>query len=70
MRHPTTADPPAQRLLVSVEDEVPDRDAVLGEPCTHLAPVVLNQNGHGHDERAAGEAEDVAGRPDHERAPR
>ena len=34
-----------ERVLVSVEDEVPDRNGVLSEASADLAPVLLDQVG-------------------------
>ncbi len=54
-------DAPAEGVLVSVEDEVPYRDGMLGEARADLAPVLLDQDGHGHHQSAAGVVEYAAG---------
>jgi hypothetical protein len=53
--------------LVSVEDEVPYRDGMVGEARADLAPVLLDQDGHRHHQSAAGVVEYAAGGLDHKR---
>jgi len=53
-----------------VEDEVPYRDGMAGEARADLAPVLLDQDGHGHHQGAAGVVEDAAGSLDDEWPPR
>ena len=50
---PCPLDPPAKGVVVSAEDEVPYRDGVLGEARADLAPVLLDENSHGHHQGAA-----------------
>jgi hypothetical protein len=56
--------------LVSVEDEVPDRDGVVGQAGADFAPVLLDQDRHGHHQGAAGVVEYPAGGLDDELPPR
>ena len=63
-------DAPAEGGLVGVEDEVPDRDGMVGEARADLAPVLLDQDRHGHHQSAAGVVEYAAGGLDDERPPR
>lgn len=49
-----------------MEDEVPDRNGVLGKARADLAPVLLDQDRHGHHQGAAGVVEDASGGLDHE----
>jgi hypothetical protein len=62
-------DAPAEGVLVGVEDEVPDRDGMLGEARADLAPVLLDQDGHGDHQSAAGVVEYAAGGLDDELPP-
>jgi hypothetical protein len=61
---------PAEGVLVSVEDEVPYRNGMLGETRADLAPVLLDQDSHGHHQSAARVVEYVAGGVDYELPPR
>ena len=49
---------------------MPHRDRVVGEARADLAPVLLDQDGHGHHQGAAGVVEYAAGGLDDERPPR
>jgi hypothetical protein len=60
-------DPPAEGGLVGVEDEVPDRNGMPVEARADLAPVLLDQDGHGDHQGAAGVVEHAAGGFDDER---
>lgn len=60
----------AEGVLVGMEDEVPDWNGMLGKARADLAPVLLDQDGHGHHQGAAGVVEYAAGGLDHERPPR
>ncbi|MFE9694912.1 hypothetical protein [Micromonospora sp. NPDC005806] len=44
-----------------MENEVPYRDAVVGEARADLAPVLLHWDSHGHDQGAACVVEHAAG---------
>ena len=63
-------DAPAEGVLVSLEDEVPYRNGMVSEARADLAPVLLDQDGHGHHQSAAGVVEHAPGGLDHERPPR
>jgi hypothetical protein len=63
-------DTPAEGVLVSVEDEVPNRDGMFGEARADLAPVLLDQDSHGHHQSAAGVVEYAACGLDDELPPR
>jgi hypothetical protein len=63
-------DTPAEGGLVSVQDEVPDRDGLLSKARADLTPVLLDQDRHGHHQSAAGVVEHAAGGLDDELPPR
>jgi hypothetical protein len=50
-------DAPAEGVLVGMEDEVADRNRMVGETRADLASIVLDQDGHGHHPGAAGVVE-------------
>ncbi len=56
--------------MVSVKDEVPYRDGMLGEARADLAPVLLHEHRHGYHQSAPDVGEYVSGGLDHERPPR
>jgi hypothetical protein len=63
-------DASAEGVLVGVQDEVSDRDGVVGEALVDLAPVLLDQDGHGDHESAADVVEYAVGGLDDEGPPR
>jgi hypothetical protein len=50
-----------RRVSWSAVDDVPYRDGVVGETGADLAPVPLDQDGHGHHQGAAGAVEYAPG---------
>ena len=62
-------DAPAEGVLVGMEDEVPDWNGMLSKAGGDLAPVLLDQDSHGHHQSAAGVVENTSGGLDDERPP-